>query len=169
MLAADACEQRGLTIAPLPKKVIQQLDQFMPPWWSKGNPIDLVAGTHHDRCQVFQSCIEILFETDTVDAILLIGIGAILEHQRKDYILDETEKKLTEAEMKIGDLIPAMLKRYGRPILLATDLNIYRYPDQVPLFQKLQQNGIIVYSDPDRAAAVMAGLYQRHQFLACPH
>jgi acetyltransferase len=166
VLAADACEQRGLTVEPLPKKTIQRMDTFMPPWWSKGNPIDLVAGTVDDRCRIFQSCIESLFETDAVDAVLLIGIGTILEHHRKDYEFDETEKRLIEAEIKIGDMIPAMMKRYGRPIFPATDLTLYSNPDQVPLFQKLQQQGILIYSDPDRAAAVMAGLYQRHQFLA---
>lgn len=164
VLAADACEQRGLNVVPLPQKVIDRLDRFLPAWWSKGNPIDLVAGTH-DRSRIFQSCLEILFETDTVDAVLLIGLGMILEQRRKDYEFDENEKMMMEAEMKIGDLIPAMIERYERPVLPATDLNVYRRPEEVPLFQKLREKGITVYADPDRAAAVMAGLYRRQRFL----
>ena len=164
VLAADACEQRGLEVTPLPDKVIRELDAFLPAWWSKNNPIDLVAGTH-DRYQVFKSCIEILFDNDAVDAILLIGIGLILEKRRKDYVFDEAEKKMMAAELKIADLIPEMLQRYGRPIIPATDMNAYRNPDRIPLFTKLQQQGITVLSDPDRAAAVMAGLFCRGRFL----
>jgi acetyltransferase len=165
VLTSDACEQRGLNVVPLPQEVVRRLDAFLPSWWSKANPIDLAAGTH-DRYKVFKSCIETLFETDTVDTILLIGLGMILEQHGEDYVFDETEKKLLETEIKIGDLIPEMIKRYGRPILPATDLNFFRNSDQVPLFKRLRQNGMFVHSDPDRAAAVVAGLYRRHRFLS---
>ena len=45
VLAADACARLGLDVVKLPKEVINELDSFLPAWWSRNNPVDLVAGS----------------------------------------------------------------------------------------------------------------------------
>lgn len=164
VLASDACEKKGLQVTPISEKSIKDLDKILPEWWSKGNPIDLVAGTHN-RYEVFKGCIQVLFENDEVDSIILIGLGFILNQKSKDYILDETEKKLMDTEIQLADLILNSLDQYKKPIIPATDLNVHENPYENPLFKKLKDHGILTFADPDRAAAVLSAMYRRYQYL----
>jgi acetyltransferase len=43
VLAADAAEDLGLEIAPPSQKTREALDAFLPPYWSRSNPIDILG------------------------------------------------------------------------------------------------------------------------------
>ena len=49
VLAADACMEVGLDVITLPEEIIEELDGFLPAWWSRSNPVDLVAGLRADH------------------------------------------------------------------------------------------------------------------------
>ncbi|MEM2866737.1 MAG: CoA-binding protein [Candidatus Hadarchaeales archaeon] len=41
--ATDACREDLVEVAPPPPHLLEEMNSFMPPYWSKGNPIDTVA------------------------------------------------------------------------------------------------------------------------------
>ena len=43
VVTADLCAEWGLEVVSLPKDLIGQINAILPPFWSHGNPIDLVG------------------------------------------------------------------------------------------------------------------------------
>ena len=37
------CRENGLALPDLPEEIIAEMDKHLPPFWSRGNPIDLVG------------------------------------------------------------------------------------------------------------------------------
>lgn len=165
VLTSDACEARGLEVGALSAETIGELDRRLPAWWSRNNPIDLVAGTGN-RYELFKDCIDLLFGRDEVDAIILSGIGStLLEQAQEGYVLNETEKQMIAVETTLADLIADAIARYRRPIIPQTDLNAHANPAENPLFKRLNDMGIMVLPDPERAAAVLGAMHRRHRYL----
>ncbi len=73
VVAVDACEREGLELARLPGSVIDELDQVLPSFWSRANPVDLVGNLR--RSSHFRT-IDALVNCDEVD--ILIVMGALL-------------------------------------------------------------------------------------------
>ncbi len=47
-MTADACSQHGITLESLSKSAFDRISDVLPPYWSKGNPIDTVASLNLD-------------------------------------------------------------------------------------------------------------------------
>jgi acetyl coenzyme A synthetase (ADP forming)-like protein len=75
ILAADACETQGLTIAPLQPSTRQRLAALLPPEAGVGNPIDMLASAEPEQ---YRQCLRLLLEDATVDAVLVIFIPPIV-------------------------------------------------------------------------------------------
>lgn len=56
VLCADACEKQGIKITSLPKRIINELNKFLPKHWPKNNPIDVIGDAPAERYEkVFQT------------------------------------------------------------------------------------------------------------------
>lgn len=68
--AADAFDREGLELAVLPDDVISELDQFLPAFWSRRNPVDIVGnaqrGNHYRVIDRLATC-------DEVDMVITMG------------------------------------------------------------------------------------------------
>ena len=71
VLSADEISRTGLTLAELPPEVIAEIDEVLPPFWSHGNPVDLV-GTMSDHAP--ERAVEAVVRSDVVDAVIVLGI-----------------------------------------------------------------------------------------------
>lgn len=70
VLAADACDREGVDLAALPDPLLEELDSFLPQYWSHGNPVDLVGGLR--RSSHFRA-IDAVLRNDSVDMLILMG------------------------------------------------------------------------------------------------
>ncbi|MEM3587075.1 MAG: CoA-binding protein, partial [Candidatus Jordarchaeaceae archaeon] len=70
VVASDACELSGLELPPLFPETIQKIDQYLPPYWSKGNPVDLVGLL--DR-EVQPKVLEELVKSENIDMAIASG------------------------------------------------------------------------------------------------
>ncbi len=69
VMAADAIAEYGLELSSLSEKTIDRLNEILPPYWSHGNPIDILGDATAERyAQVTNCC----FETENVDGMLVI-------------------------------------------------------------------------------------------------
>lgn len=69
VLASDACEEMGLTIPAIPKRLIKKLDGVLPSNWSKNNPIDVVGDAQSER---YKRVLKLLNKEKFFDILLCI-------------------------------------------------------------------------------------------------
>jgi acyl-CoA synthetase (NDP forming) len=170
VLATDMCIAGGLVVEPLEPSLVETLDKILPPYWSRGNPIDLVAP---GRVSVVTDTIVELMEHSTADAVLLMGIGYMsmraLGWQRSDTIPKESTKDAAEVmiaeETKLFNLLVELTAKYRRPIIpvidiMAFDLQMVNNP-----ISFLDKNGIMAYSAPDKAVHALVKAVKYHQWV----
>jgi acyl-CoA synthetase (NDP forming)/GNAT superfamily N-acetyltransferase len=71
VLAADACGDNGLILAPLSEPVRQRLTDLLPAGAAIANPVDTTAAISAD---VFRACMEAVAADDSVDAVLSVTV-----------------------------------------------------------------------------------------------
>jgi acetyl coenzyme A synthetase (ADP forming)-like protein len=71
ILAADACEAKGLTLSHLSESTMKQLRAFLPPASSVHNPIDMIASSSADD---YRRALELVLKDEAVDAVLVLYI-----------------------------------------------------------------------------------------------
>ncbi|MCX9010657.1 MAG: GNAT family N-acetyltransferase, partial [Candidatus Methanoperedens sp.] len=69
VMAADAAIARGGKLASLSPGTVEMLNRVLPPFWSRGNPIDVLGDAGADR---YRAAVEACFRDDNVDGILII-------------------------------------------------------------------------------------------------
>ena len=69
ILAVDACEAAGLTVAPFTDTTRARLAAFLPPEASVGNPVDMIASAGPDA---YRRAIEVALTSDDTDAVIVI-------------------------------------------------------------------------------------------------
>jgi acyl-CoA synthetase (NDP forming) len=102
VLSSDYAERYGVEIIDLPKDVIDELNGFLPEFWNKGNPIDLLGDASDKR---FEKTFEVLARHDDLwDMAFVIGFPNLVltsEHLAK--------KILKFSEMTENRLIATLL------------------------------------------------------------
>ena len=73
VLTADALAGSGLQLAELPPDVLAAVDEHLPPYWSHGNPVDLVASVARRRARARHRAGRAREAVDAVLALALIG------------------------------------------------------------------------------------------------
>jgi acetate---CoA ligase (ADP-forming) len=69
ILAVDACEAAGLTVAPFSSRTRARLTAFLPPEASAGNPVDMVASATPGD---YRRAVEVALTSDDIDALIVI-------------------------------------------------------------------------------------------------
>ncbi len=69
VMATDALIARGGKLAQLSPDTIQALNQVLPPYWSKENPIDILGDATPER---YTNAIKICRQDDNIDGLLII-------------------------------------------------------------------------------------------------
>ena len=164
VITTDACEEMGLTVPELTSQTIEALDRLLPPYWSRGNPIDLVA---MPDISIYLTCLEILMKDPNVDGV--IALGAFLERattfmrksafQQATGIDRETIQNREEKEREAKDSVLygmlSLMKDLNKPVVTVMG----REP--TPRFDALlQKEGLSLYPTPERAVRVMARLME---------
>jgi acyl-CoA synthetase (NDP forming) len=71
VLAADEVSRNDLELALLEPHVLNELDKLLPGYWSRNNPIDLVASVSPDLAE---RTLTLLAESTAVDAVVVLGV-----------------------------------------------------------------------------------------------
>jgi acetate---CoA ligase (ADP-forming) len=75
ILAADACENRGLTLPALAPATLQGIASILPAEGTPGNPIDLIASAGPGR---YEPAVRLALDDPSVDALLVIFVSPIM-------------------------------------------------------------------------------------------
>jgi acyl-CoA synthetase (NDP forming) len=161
VISADLCEAAGLEIPPLDERVVGILDAFLPPFWSRRNPVDLVAP---GRVSMITDSIEALLKHAGMDAIILLGLGYMTSRARRwlespilpHDVMDPLAQKMIGGEMELLDLIVQQIKHFNKPILPVIDLVGFDEVDEGNIVRHLDLKGIMAYSSPEQAIRALA-------------
>ncbi len=99
--AADSFDREGLELAVLPQEVIDELDKFLPSFWSHRNPVDIVGNVQRSN---HYRVIDALATCDEVD--MLITMGTLLG---RDFWLENLLKTAVRPFLNMLRHRPGML------------------------------------------------------------
>jgi len=173
VVTADLCSQSGLDVPELSADLIARIDQILPPYWSRSNPIDLVG---ENDPSIPLTVMEALLQWDGCDAVINLGIlgrriflkslADTVETVDPSYqrsFLDEAIAFFYNFETRYIEAIVRLMEVYGKPVfgvsLLTdeTDVTVNRV-DGCEL-------KAVFYETPERAVKAVARMveYQRYR------
>jgi acyl-CoA synthetase (NDP forming) len=120
VLGADEVALNGLTLAELPDELIGALDAILPPFWSRRNPLDLVAAGFGD---VGLRALELVVACDEVDAIMalnFLGVPSTGGEERPRLANGEYEG-FSAWETEFLQWVSELMARTGKPIINVPD------------------------------------------------
>ncbi|MBM4452059.1 MAG: hypothetical protein FJ013_07060 [Chloroflexi bacterium] len=168
VLAADACAKLGLEVVELPEETIKELDSFMPAWWSRGNPVDLVAGTFGEGPL---RALEAVVKSPVTDGVILLGlIPAVRPPARVTEYSSEGDRKRIQDDMVtrlvgLYDRIAEMMKTYGKPVIIGSELPAVNAAFTQQMNKALADKNYVCYTMPHEAATAFAMLARYAEFL----
>ncbi len=125
VVTADACNNRGLVVPPIPGHVVDAIGRYLPPFWSRGNPVDLV-GTRD--LEVPLVAVEELLKWEGVDAVISLGIVGRLEMVR--LLIGSTRAADAQVSEEFLAGVDAFARDYEQRYIarVAELMEIYRKP-----------------------------------------
>lgn len=121
VLAADEVARNGLELAPLEPDVLSALDDLLPGYWCRSNPVDLVAAVGPDLAS---KTLTVLAESEAVDAVVALGI---LRSPSTGWISDDPvaagatgglgRGSFNSAETAFLERVTELMKSTGKPII----------------------------------------------------
>ena len=142
VIASDALESEGLTLAVCSPQTGARMQEVLPPAASTHNPIDMLASASP---QQYAGCLDVLLADPGVDGVMVITLASpnhLAEH--------------------IADAIIPLIQNSSKPVLVA-QMGGHLTAEAHSHFVKA---GIPVYPFPERAASALGILLQRSNFLS---
>ncbi|PKN18075.1 MAG: hypothetical protein CVU71_11175 [Deltaproteobacteria bacterium HGW-Deltaproteobacteria-6] len=161
VISADLCEAAGLEVPPLSARVVGMLDAYLPSFWSRRNPVDLVAP---GKVSMITDSTAALLKYADMDAIVLLGLGYMTSRARRWLASDVLPRdvmegpagKMIAGEMELLDLIVEQIREFNKPILPVIDVVGFDDPDEGNIVRHLDKMGIMAYSSPEQAIRALA-------------
>jgi len=174
VVTADLCNAYGLKVPDLSQDIIQKIDQWLPPYWSRSNPIDLVG--EHDNALPL-NIMETLLQWDQCDAVINLGImgrkhlvglyfDAVLETDPayESEFLDPLKTALIDFEKQYVEQVVGLMEKYQKPVV-----GVYLLTNEsdrtIHMSGQSDYKGVF-YTTPERAVKTLSKMYDYNNFLA---
>lgn len=160
VMAADECVSLGLGMASLTAETIKRLDAFLPAWWNRGNPVDLVAGSDPDDVL---RVVETVLDSPDVDGVIYIGLMPALKFTQQELMQrgatgEGWGNALVRASVDVVQHLSGLSRKYGKPVVISSEHLIASAEQEVRVIYAIGQAGSLCYEMPYEAAEVMAAL-----------
>lgn len=139
VMATDATITRGGKMAQLSPKTMEALNNFLPHYWSRGNPIDILGDAKADR---YKATVEACLNDENIDGILIIYTAQAVG--------EPVEIAKTIAELCRG-------RTYQNKTILTSFMGYGAVEEANRVFN---QNNIPTYSTPEQAVKTYMYMYQ---------
>ncbi|PKQ27728.1 MAG: hypothetical protein CVT63_06455 [Candidatus Anoxymicrobium japonicum] len=175
VVMADALARHSLELVELPQEIIRELDSFLPPYWSKGNPVDMVGTLD---LSIHFRCLEIVSRCGCVDSVISLGtigmISSIQSFVLGDSTLDDVERGRTATKVARSEFLKEiektdeayrgemlrLMQETRKPIIAVS------FPATGAVTPVLaSQSEVVIYPSPERAAKALAALCEYKKFL----
>ena len=125
VVTADECNERGLAVPDIPDRIIEAIGRHLPPFWSKGNPVDLVGTRDLDAPVV---AVEELIKWEGIDAVMILGIVGRDEFVR--FLIQSTRESDPEMSQEFLDQIEVLSREYEETFItrMVEFMEVYEKP-----------------------------------------
>jgi len=139
VMATDALIARGGKLAKLSQKTMDTLNRVLPPFWSKGNPIDVLGDAGADR---YKTAVEACLNDKNIDGVLII-------------FTQQAVSGAVEIAKTIVELVKS--KAYQNKTILTSFMGYGAVEEANSI---LNANNIPTYSTPENAIKTYMYMYQ---------
>jgi len=139
IMATDALISRGGKLAPLNQQTLNTLNGVLPPYWSRGNPIDILGDAREDR---YETVITTCLEDENIDSLLIIFTPQA--------VADASE--IAKSVVKIGEN-----RGFSKKTVLTSFMGYGEVEEANTL---LNQRHIPTYFTPEQAVKTFIHMYQ---------
>lgn len=148
VMATDTLMELGGELAKLSDKSINELNAFLPPFWSQANPIDVLGDADHKR---YVRAMKVCLTDPNVDGVLVIYTPQAI--CRPDQLADSVVEMAKETRKPIlVALVGGEYVQTGRAILLHNKIPEYETPEDAVktylLMYKYYRNLALLYETP---------------------
>lgn len=136
VMAADAASFHDIPPVALPAEAIQRLNSFLPSYWSRGNPIDIIGDAPPER---WQQAIDVCLSTREINGLVIIYIP----------------QALTPAHTVALAVVKQLQKQPNFPVFA-----VWMGGESVEQARRiLNKSGIPTYDTPERAVSAFKRMY----------
>ncbi len=166
VLCADEVERSGLELARFDPSLLERLDGHLPPYWSRANPVDLVATIKEG---VAEAVVEAIIASEQVDVLVVSAVvsvfglaaGVLAEARRlhESGAVDLAQVEMTETEVfarrreSFVKHLAHLMETYDKPII-----SVAAVPVGQSVFTEWGRYGVVVIQSPLRAVRVLSYL-----------
>jgi acetyltransferase len=139
VMATDALIAQGGTLAKLSEKTVETLNNILPHFWSRGNPIDILGDAKADR---YRAVVEACLNDDNVDGLVIIYTAQAVAEP-------------VEVAQSLAELIRS--RSYQNKTILTSFMGFGAVEEANSIFI---ENNIPTYSTPEQAIKTYHYMYQ---------
>ncbi len=169
VVTADALASTRLDLLPLPTDLEAQLDELLPPRWSRNNPVDLAGGETKDT---IVDVLTAVANHPEVRSVVYLGSGIQANQadlaRNGDFFPDHGLERIVDfherQDRRYTTTAAALSAQTGKPILVATELAVAA-PGNAAV-RGVVDNGGYCYPSSNRAVTALAHLRDRARWLA---
>jgi len=165
VLAADELARNDLELAALEPHVLAALDEILPGYWCRSNPVDLVAAVGPDLAA---STVTMLAESDAVDAVVVLGI---LRSPSTGWTSDDAAAagvpggpgrgSFNAAEQAFLERVTELMESTGKPII-----NVPLRPLDAATFAGGRRHDPVILYSPVAAVRALAAMAWYGEYVA---
>ncbi len=163
VVAADAMANSSLELLELPRDLKRAIDEYLPPRWSKSNPIDLAGGETRDT---IPTLLHLVADHEAVDALLYLGMGIQANQaamfRRGQFYPDHGLERIVEyherQDSRFAFAAAEASEASGKPVLVATELGLSNPENPGPA--AVRGSGRLCYASAGRAIAALDALWR---------
>jgi len=138
VMTADSVIAEGGKLAKLSQKTIDELNKVLPPFWSRGNPIDILGDAQSDR---YEATLNACIKDENIDGMLIIY----------------TPQGVADPEKIAQNISKIVKKKAGNKPILTSFMG---HEEVEKANEILNQNNIPTYSTPEQGVKTYMYMYQ---------
>jgi acyl-CoA synthetase (NDP forming) len=165
VLAADELARNDLELAALEPHILDALDELLPGYWCRSNPVDLVAAVGPDLAA---STLTMLAESELIDAVVVLGI---LRSPSTGWTSDDPAAagvpggsgrgSFNAAEVSFLERVTELMASTGKPII-----NVPLRPVEAATFPGGARHDPVILYSPVAAVRALAAMAWYGEYVA---
>jgi acyl-CoA synthetase (NDP forming) len=172
VVTADLCAASGLAVPHLDPAVIAELDQRLPPYWSRANPVDLVGEADLD---LPLQAMEALLRWDGCDAVINLGImgrrifverlvanSSVADPDLSPEFYTMVHEAIAKFETHYVEHIAILMERYAKPVF---GVSLVQDEHHRTVYHVAQSpHNVVFYETPERAVQAFSRMVAYRRF-----
>jgi acetyltransferase len=167
VITADLVAEAGFELPALPEALCASLDAFLPPRWSRGNPIDLAAG---EGPTTVADTLRLMVAEDCFDVIVYVGFGEndVARHMigrgmlAGTFPMPEVCEALHHMDASIGEVVRQIVAERRLPIVCVADGALLAREIDRSAIVAHAAHGHLTFSTPERGVRALRHLCDYH-------